>query len=143
MKSRNFVLGLLIALAALCTVPTIVAQTKGSSPSKLKLRELLSAKRDALKERHAYVRTRFEQGVESYDAVLQAQELYLRTELELATAADVRRAICNQRVEVFRQLEERASKAVKDGTTTLDANLLATANRIQAEIDCLEGSAEE
>jgi hypothetical protein len=127
----------LIGIGTWLAIPAINAQQEERTTTGAKLRDLLTAKRDVLKERFDYIKANHDLGTVPYDKVLLAHELFLKTELELASTKEQRLDICKKRIENYRFLEDRAMAEVQSGRGTSDETLLATANRIQAEIDCL------
>lgn len=130
----------IIFAAVFVAIPGFSSHAEDPPESNTELRELLIAKRDVLNERLALVKARFETETVQYDEVIQAQEAVLLAELELATTPEQRIQICKKRVENFQYLEDRLVAEFRSGQATADEKLLATVNRIQAQIDLVRES---
>jgi hypothetical protein len=131
-----FVFVLLVFIAWLASPDTDAQQTDQIQNDK-ELQQLLSQRRGVLKERFDIIKAGHDDGRHSYKRVISAQDMLLNAELELASTKADRIEIYRKRIENFRFLEELATARVKKALATADEKLLATANRIQAEIDCI------
>lgn len=131
------VLGFLLLGAAIIwlEIPATNAQQETPSLSDTKMRNLIIGKRDVLQQRLDYLTASYKRGDEPYDSVLQAHELLLQAELELATTRESRLEIFTRRVENYQRMEDWLTRRFELGQTTADRRLLATAQRMQAEID--------
>lgn len=137
MKRNIFAAVLIVVLAAWFVMNRTAAQQDEASPDSPKIQQLLQQRQDVLQQRYNAVKHRHEDGTRQYDRVASALDDLLKAKLELAASRQERLDICKQRVDNMRSLEEIAEGQVKNGDGTIDEKLLATAARLQAEIDCL------
>ena len=127
----------ILVLAAWLVTNRTGAQQATDNASEAKIQELLKLRHDVLRERYEVVRKRHEDGTLSAEHVVPALDDLLKARLELAASRKERIDICKQRVDNLRSLEAIAEARVKTGTGPIEDQMLATAARLQAEIDCL------
>ena len=129
-------LALIVAGVSFCLCLSIVAAPPDQDTSQAnKLQELLTERRDVLKSRFEWIKVSQQQGHSSFDEYLAAHNQLLMAELELTSEKHQRLGLLQQRIDSLRVLERLAGKKTESGTGSMDEELLATANRIQAEID--------
>ena len=117
------------------------AQQDARPAADVEIQRLLVAKRDALRERFEFMKAMNDDGTVTYDALVDANESLLQAELELAPTKERRAEIHKKRIENYQLLEKIAVEEFNAGTADGAAKQLATANRIQAEIDSLRDAA--
>lgn len=112
--------------------------------------EISSQISELMKERHKVLRKRLDAvqamhaaGSVSTDRVIAANESLLNAELELAANQSERIEICKKRIENLRQLERILAERYTQGSVSIEVSLMATAARLQAEIDCLREQSQE
>ena len=110
-------------------------QEDARSTAAARIQALLVAKRDALKERFEFINAMHDDGTITYDAVVEANELLLQAELELAPTKERRAEIHEKRIKNYQSFEKSTLDMFNAGTANGAAMQLAIANRIQAEID--------
>jgi hypothetical protein len=131
-----------IAIAALTFVAWIAtnesdAQQDIKNPDATKIEQLLQQRHEALEQRYDALMQRHDNGTLHSMHVIPAFDDLLKAKLELASTKREKIEICNQRIENLRKGEEIAEALNKVGTGSFEDRMLATAARIQAEIDCL------
>ena len=113
------------------------AQQDAVNSQAAKIAKLMHQKHDALQQRYEVIKGRYQDGSVQYDHVAAAYDDVMKARLDLAASRQERLGICKQRVDNLRSLEELVESRVKTGQEPMEHKLLATASRIQAEIDCL------
>jgi hypothetical protein len=129
-------LAVLVLLVWLVTAES-GAQPNAGNPNAVKLQELLQERHDALEKLYEVVKSRHDDGTLHYELVVPVLDDLLKAKLELAPSKQERLELCRKRVDNLRFLEEIAEARLKVRSGLVDAKLLATAARLQAEIDCL------
>ena len=71
------------------------------------------------------------------DRVVAAENDLLDAELQLASSKQERVKLCQKRIENLRFLEKILTQRFAQGGSSMEDRLVATAARLQAEIDCL------
>jgi outer membrane protein TolC len=140
MFSRRFVV-FAVALALVLIVTRITPAQNERTSADVEIRNLMTQKRDVLKERLDGVQQLLELGGIREDRVLIARTDVLRAELELATSRAERIAVLDSQLKTRQEIEKLLSRRYKDGTDNLDAKLLATADRLEAKISLLREKA--
>ena len=94
MKIRVITVGLFVSIIVWMATAGVDAQQEDArSTSAARIQALLVAKRDALKERFEFINAMHDDGTITYDAVVEANELLLQAELELAPSKERRAEI--------------------------------------------------
>ena len=137
MTRGTFATFALLVLAAWYMTTRSDAQQDTKTSNAAKLRQLLQQRHDALQQLFEAVKRRNDDGKLHYKHVVAALDDLLKAKLELAASKRERVDICKQRVDNLRSLEEIAEERMRRGSGSIDDKLLATAARLQAEIDCL------
>lgn len=128
--------------ACFATTSTGVVQDKKASLDR-KIVELKSKRRDTLKRRLDAVQGQWKMGEIEMDKVITARDDLYGAELELATTKEVRVKLRQQRFENMISLQRLMKERFDNGIGSLDDYLLASASRLQAEIDYLRAQAAE
>ena len=115
-------------LACVCGVTSEAQQSPEDT-----LKELMEKRRDALKTRVNSIRKR--RLVERASFLAKAIDDLIDAEMELVTDKDERAGLLRRRVDSWRDLERKEQARFKNGVSRPDELLLATAERLQAEID--------
>lgn len=137
---RNLTLATIVCLLiGLGVLPISSAQQGTAETDSGKVRALLQQRHDVLQERYEYLKqiSRYRDQKNPHQSVVPALDELLQVKIELAETAAERVAICKQRVENRRQLEEYEQLLAKIGADRTAELLTARSARIQAEIDCL------
>jgi outer membrane protein TolC len=137
MFDRICVFVVAVLLIAWCADSFSSAAQNDGGDLKTKITELMTQRRDTLRERFTAVQARYNSGTMSVDAVITANDDLLDAELELASSKPERLELCKKRVENLRGLEKVLAQRHEQGSASIESKLLATAARLQAEIDCL------
>lgn len=113
------------------------AQQDDSNDADDALRELLVERRDTLAKRLNILRREHATGIYDLQHLVEAQDAYLLAELQLTTDAEKRAELHRERIDALSMLEKRALFKLNQGVGSPSARLIATAARLQAEIDLL------
>jgi len=141
MLSRKFVVFFMATALLACTVTTITPAQNQATSVDAQIRDLITQKRDVLKERLDGTQRLHEVGGTQKDRVLIARIDLLRTELDLATSKAERIVVLESQLKTRRELEQWLKRRYKDGTDSFDAQFVATADRLDAEIALLREKA--
>ena len=128
------VLGLIMGFAA----SNSPAQREVEKNVDQTLKRLLTSRRDVLKRVYEVTKRRHEDGTGGFDSYILARDAYLLAQFELAESKKQRIEICKERVENLRRLEESAKVRSESGSAKIEEQWIATAVRLQAEIDCVK-----
>lgn len=137
MKIGITTVGLLVAVVLWLASTAVNAQIDARSTADAEIRTLLVARRDAFKKRFEFIKSMNDNGAITHAATVEAHELLLQAELELAPTKKVRAEIHEKRIKNYQHLEKTALNNSKIGTEDGAGVQLAIANRMQAEIDSL------
>ena len=141
--SRRFGYPIVIVLLFMWLATSHTRAQQGEAPERegpdveQRLGELLESRRDTLGRYSEVMLSRFEDGSQPFEPVIRARDAYFLAELELAKSKQQRLEICKKRIENFRSLEESATIRTSVGAAKTEEKLLATAARLQPEIECL------
>jgi hypothetical protein len=113
------------------------AQTDERDATHAKLQTLLRDRNNTLQERVDALKSMRKSGSVEYDRLASAIDELLLAKLEVASTDAERIALCRQRIDNLRANEEFAALRFEQGSGSLDKKLIATARRLQAEIDCV------
>ena len=137
MQARSL-LYLIVVLSIACVAGSFtIAQQATESDSHAALNELLTKRRDTLKQRVDVLEQMHADGSLSLTAVLAGRDQLLDAELQLAKTKEQRLTLYQKRLDNMRALEDMVKKRYEAGQITLDSTLSARAARLQAEIDLL------
>ena len=111
------------------------AQQETKAGLKDTLNELLTQRRDVLKQRVDTLESRSAEGSIQIDVVLHARDQLLDAELQLVKTKAERLALFQKRIDNMRFLEDSVKQRYEAGITLPENFFAATAARLQAEID--------
>ena len=124
-------------LKALKLEENVTAAQNQTSLADVRIRDLLTQKRDVLKERLDGTQQLYDVGDTQPDRVLNARTDLLRAELDLVTSKAERIAVLESQLKTQKEFEQWATRRFEDGTDSFDAKFIATADRLEAEIALL------
>jgi len=130
-----------LLLVAWLTVPESDAQQNTDIKVDPQLNDLLTARRDTLQAIVNAVEVRYRDGTGQFASVADARDKYILAELELAKTKQQRIELCKKRIDNLRELEKSETVRSEKGTAKVEVKMLATAARLQAEIDCVREQA--
>ena len=137
MQVRSLVC-LIVVLSIACAAGSFtIAQQATGSDSGAALNELLTKRRDTLKERADVLEQMYTDGSVSLTTILAGRDQLLDAELQLVKTKEQRLTLYQKRLDNMRALEDTVKKRYEAGQSTLESKLSATAARLQAEIDPL------
>ena len=137
MRTRIFVVLLVAVSAALFALSSNgVSQEKQANPEN-KIAELMKQRRDILQKRVDALVSQYEAGEIQIMSVISARDDLYQAELELASAKADRVKICELRFKNMAELEKVTTIRYSQGVGSFEDKLLATAAKLQAEIDLL------
>ncbi len=133
---------LIIGLTIVILADSFIANDTGAQQAAKESRpealvELLQLRHDVLEERWTAIQRRIEDGSLPQEHTYSARDELLKAKLELASTHQERRDLCKLRVVNLQSFEELIKSHVKSGEKPLDEQLLATAARLEVEIECL------
>ncbi|QEG01441.1 hypothetical protein Mal15_55170 [Stieleria maiorica] len=135
---RTVIAAVMIAVAGMWFVMNrTAAQQSSENQHAEKIAELMQQRHDVLQQHYEVIKRRYADGRFEYDQVISAMDALLKAKLDLAKSKQERLDICKQRVDNLRSLEQWGESRLKSGVGAVEETMLATAARIQAEIDCL------
>lgn len=135
MQARSLVF-LIVGLSIACVAGSFtIAQQTTESDSQAVLNELLKKRRDTLAERVVALEKKLAEGQLKIESVVAARDQLLDAELQLVKTKKQRVAIYQKRIDNMRELEASLKLQYENGIATPESLLLATAARLQAEID--------
>ena len=114
---------------------TVIGQQTTELESRVDLKKLLTQRRDVLVKRVEALEIQNSEGQTTFGVVAMARDELFKAELELVSTKKDRLKILQKRVENMRRYEESEKLRHRSGVGPLDSMLLATAARLQAEID--------
>ena len=140
---RRLISSVLVVLLLLAwlTVPESDAQQGTDIKVDPQLNDLLTARRDTLQAIVNVIEGRYRDGTERFASVADARDKYLLAELKLAKTKQQRIELCKKRIDNLRELEKSETVRSNHGTAKVEVKMLATAARLQAEIDCIREQA--
>lgn len=135
-----------IVLVAVLTASLFFAAFNGvaqEEPARIqkKIVELKMKRRDTLKQRVEVLQTRTDSGELEITTVIRARDDLYHAELELVTEKAKRVKLSQQRFENLIGLEKATALRYTNGVGPIEDKLVATAARLQAEIDFLSEQA--
>ena len=133
MLTRKFVV-FSVALALAFTVMTFTPAQNPTASFDVQIRELMTQKRDVLKERLEGAQRLHEVGGIRMDRVLIARIDLLGAEFDLAASKAERIAVLESQLKARQEGEHWVTRRYKDGSDSFEAKLIATADRLEAEI---------
>ncbi|MCM2369375.1 hypothetical protein [Aporhodopirellula aestuarii] len=136
MSIRMLVTAFVILAACIGLTAFTKADTNAVAPDS-KLRELLTERRDALRQRLAAIEASYKVGNTEIGLVIAAENDLLDAELEMSNQPADRIAILEKVVSNMKRIEDWTRQRVGDGTALQQDALLAKASRLQAEIALL------
>lgn len=131
------------ASALLLLVATVTTAQNEPTSVNVQIRDLLTQKLDVLKERLEGAKQRFDAGQIPQDRLLRARLDLLRAELDLANSRADRIAVLESQLQTRQELEQLHMRRHSDGPGTLETRLIATADRLDAEIALLREKAKQ
>lgn len=136
--SRRIFMFLLVSLCIAWSVTTYSGAAQNADVNVTsEISKLMQERRDVFRQRLATVKSSYKQGETPLEQVISAQDDLFKAEFELAASKPERIKLCKKRVDNLRQLESVTAQQFSLGTGKMEAKFLATAARLQAEIDCL------
>lgn len=129
-----------VPLVGWLSIPVAGTQQDDRSATGIQLKSLLEARRDTLEEILDVMEKKYEDGSLGFAAVADARDAFLLAELELAESEQQRIEICRKRIVNLHALEKSAALRFDSGAAQIEEKLLATAQRLQVEIDCARRS---
>lgn len=111
------------------------AQESAEPASRTELKELLTKRRDVLRQLVKAMEEKRSIGVLQVDSVVAAREQLLNADLQLATTQKQRLEIYQERIDNMQVLEDSLKVRHQAVGAPVESLLAATAARLQAEID--------
>jgi hypothetical protein len=99
---------------------------------------LLQLRHDVLEKRLTAIQRRIEDGSLPQEHLYSARDELLKAKLDLASTHQERRDLCKLRVANLESFENLIKSQVKSGEKPMEEQLLATAARLEVEIECLQ-----
>ena len=133
---------ILLVIGGLLLLPWLITSStdtpQDSQPVSVNTQHnLLVQRRDILEEHLELEKRRYTAGVSTEEDVAFANDFFLKAELELASSQKERIEICEKRFDNARRLERNLVILNDVGHAPRSRVLLATATRLQTEIDCV------
>ena len=120
------------------TITFTNAQPSAKSESKPAIQALLRERRDVLGKYVDVLEKRYAAGAMTPETLFRARDRLFDAELKLVTATEQRVALYRKRLDNMRALEDLVKKQFDIGQCTMESMLLATAERLQADIELLQ-----
>ena len=136
MSTRLLLSGFAIVAVCICMTAFTNAENNEAAPDG-KVRQLLTERRDTLRERLDAVEASYKSGLADTTVVIAAKTELLDAELEMANQPADRIALREGLVANMKQIEDWTRQQFDSGTALQQDVLLAKAKRLQAEIELL------